>query len=169
MPKRSQRRNSCAEPMDCGRPCCVFQLWTHSSHSVRADRPRRLQLLHCDVTQHALAYRPPSLLRCQSFYFRSSSPPKSAHNVKPIKAGKIRFACKVITSKDSPRMKTQTNDFLGWKGATHCFPHPFLIIVIHFSCLGIDFKMRTPVAASLFCWPTKIFFSLDFIVHSPCD
>ena len=41
--------------------------------------------------------------------------------------------------------------------------------VPHFPCSGIDFKMRTPVAASLCSWPTKISFSLGFIVHLHCD
>ena len=39
----------------------------------------------------------------------------------------------------------------------------------HFSCLGIDFEMGTPVAASLFCWLTQILFPLGFIVHLSSD
>lgn len=135
-------------------PWCVS---CEHTPSVRGDRPHRLQQLHwCDTCTCPLA----SLLCCQSFHFYSSSPPKSVKDLEPIKAREMGFTCEEITSKDSPFRDA-------WKAKQWSstiktvFPHPFLL---HppFSLRAIDFKMRTPVATSLFLLAHRNLFSIVF-------
>lgn len=134
--------------------------------SVGADRPHHIQFTN--VTQRALAHWP---LRCQSFYFCSSSPPKICLEPLANQSGENRIYLQSDYFKGQSFqrcMKSKPTVCCDEK-RRHAVFHITFSSAPHFSCSGIDFKMRTPVAASLFCWPTKILFSLGFIVHLPCD
>ncbi len=147
---------------DVAPPLCVSAvntlLW------VGADRPYRLQLLRwCDSTYWPVACWPLSSA-ANHFIFCSSSPLENRLETQANQNRESYFAKCQSTLKDNPLRDARKASpvLLCNEKGRHTVFHINFSSAPHFSSLGIDFKMRTPVAASLFSWPTKTFFFIAF-------
>ncbi len=126
--------------------------------SVGADRPYRLQQVHwCDTTYWPIACWPLcSAVNHVIFAHHLWGKPRANQSrenfLQSAKYFEGQFSQRCMKS------KLLSCDGKGRRTVFHInFSSP-----PHFSCSAIDFKMRTPVAASLFSWPTKILFCIGF-------